>query len=42
MPEYEAPVDGYLTLRVADQRVCRFGVEAGETITLELEPTDDG
>lgn len=38
MPEYEAPLDGLVTVTVDGDRVTKFGASAGETIAVTMEP----
>lgn len=44
MPDYDAPMDGWLTVSVGDDQITRVSVDAGETITIDMEPMegDDG
>lgn len=41
MPDYEAPVDGWLTVSIDGDRVTRVSVDYGEEITLDIEPRGD-
>jgi len=40
MPEWEAPMDGWLTVLVDGERVTEVSVESGEEIELGLRPRD--
>jgi len=35
------PLDAWVTVRVAGTQVTRFSVDAGEDVTIHLEPRDD-
>lgn len=37
MPEWEVPMDGWLTVTVEGDRVTRVEVDSGESIELDLE-----
>lgn len=43
MPEYDAPMDGMLTVSIDGDRITKVSVEQGETISvgLETESEDD-
>lgn len=40
MPEWEAPLGGYVTIRIGGDRVTRVSVDEGEEIAVEMEAGD--
>lgn len=45
MPDWEAPLDGWLVVRIDGERITKVEVETGDQIELELETdtdTDEG